>query len=71
MTISNEANHLDEEDVGLLFNRFYTADQPRSGNGTDLGLSIAKSLMNNMNGKLSAELKGNQLFMTCEWMLKA
>ena len=46
-----------EKDVELFFNRFYTADQTRSGKGTGLGLSIAKALMDKMNGKLSAELK--------------
>ena len=40
---------------------------PQPGKGTGLGLSIAKSLMSKMNGKLTAELHGNQLFMKCEW----
>jgi signal transduction histidine kinase len=69
LTISNEAKHVTEFNLGLLFNRFYKADQTRSGKGTGLGLSIAKSLMLKMDGKLSAELKAGRLHMKCEWKL--
>lgn len=34
-----------------------------------LGLSIAKSLMDKMNGSLTAELHGGNLTMTCRWKL--
>lgn len=70
LTISNDADHLTGKDVERFFDRFYTADQTRSGEGTGLGLSIAKSLMTKMNGKLSAELKGDQLYITCEWKME-
>lgn len=69
LVISNNVKELTEEDVQLFFDRFYTADQTRSGKGTGLGLSIAKSFMEMMDGKLSAELKDNQLYMKCEWKL--
>lgn len=69
LTISNDASRLTENDLNLLFNRFYTADQTRSGKSTGLGLSIAKSLMSKMDGKLSAELKDGQLYMRCIWNL--
>lgn len=45
------------------------ADQTRSGKGTGLGLSIAQSLMDKMNGELSAELKDGYLHMKCSWAL--
>ena len=69
LTISNDAEKLTEKDVELFFDRFYMADQTRSGKGTGLGLSIAKSLMDKMNGKLSAELKDEYLHMKCSWPL--
>ncbi len=69
LTISNDAEKLTEKDVELFFDRFYMADQTRSGKGTGLGLSIAKSLMDKMNGKLSAELKDEFLYMKCSWPL--
>lgn len=69
LIISNDAHNLTERDVELFFDRFYTADQTRSGKGTGLGLSIAKSLMDKMNGKFSAELKDGWLYMKCSWAL--
>lgn len=69
LTISNDVKDITEKDVELFFNRFYTADQTRSGKGTGLGLSIAKALMDKMNGKLSAELKYSWLYVKCSWIL--
>lgn len=69
LIISNDAYNLTERDVELFFDRFYTADQTRSGKGTGLGLAIAKSLMDKMNGKFSAELKDGWLYMKCSWSL--
>lgn len=68
LTISNDVKDITEKDVELFFNRFYTADQTRSGKGTGLGLPIAKALMDKMNGKLSAELKDSWLYVKCSWI---
>ncbi|QUL54898.1 HAMP domain-containing histidine kinase [Paenibacillus tritici] len=67
LSIVNEAKELSASDVRLLFDRFYTVDRTRSGQGSGLGLSIAKSLMNKMNGTLTAELHGGNLTMICRW----
>jgi signal transduction histidine kinase len=69
-TIVNDANHLNDADVKLLFNRFYTVDRTRSGSGSGLGLSIAKSLMEKMGGSLEAELGSGRLTMRCTWKLR-
>ncbi|WP_342476414.1 histidine kinase dimerization/phospho-acceptor domain-containing protein [Paenibacillus sp. FSL H7-0350] len=69
LRIVNEAKDLSDMDVRLLFDRFYTVDRTRSGQGSGLGLSIAKSLMNKMNGTLTAELHGDNLNMVCRWPL--
>lgn len=69
LSISNPAEQLSEKELILLFDRFYKADQTRTGNGTGLGLPIAKSLMTKMGGQLTAELKDQQLIMKCEWKL--
>ncbi|MCP3029493.1 sensor histidine kinase KdpD [Halobacillus sp. A5] len=67
LIVRNTVKDLKEQDVQHLFDRFYKADHTRAEKGTGLGLPIAKSLMEKMNGSLSAELKENQLLMTCEW----
>lgn len=45
LTISNSVSNLNELNVQHMFDRFYKADQTRTGKGTGLGLPIAKSLM--------------------------
>ncbi|MGE7945576.1 sensor histidine kinase [Lysinibacillus sp. NPDC093688] len=67
LNIMNPAKELKEQDLPLLFDRFYKVDQTRTKKSTGLGLFIAKSLMIKMDGNLSAELNGDQLLMKCEW----
>ncbi|WP_238327549.1 sensor histidine kinase [Paenibacillus gorillae] len=71
LTIINEAKELAGSDVSLLFDRFYTADRARSAQTSGLGLSIAKSLMHNMGGTLTAELQGDSFIIICRWKLAA
>ena len=52
ITFSNTAPALDGVDVGRLFDRFFTVEAARSSTG--LGLSIARSLVERMNGSISA-----------------
>ncbi|WP_240703047.1 ATP-binding protein [Cohnella luojiensis] len=67
LTVVNDAKFLAGSDVSLLFDRFYTADRTRSAQGSGLGLSIAKSLMEKMNGSLTAVLYGDRLALICAW----
>lgn len=67
LTIINDARELAGSDVNLLFDRFYTADRARSAQTSGLGLPIAKSLMTNMGGTLTAELNGEKLMLVCRW----
>ena len=52
ITFSNHAAKLDEVKVGRLFDRFYTVENGQ--NNTGLGLSIAKSLTEQMRGSITA-----------------
>lgn len=56
---TNTAAGLDEVQVGKLFNRFFTVETARDSTG--LGLSITKTLMEQMNGTITAQYVENQL----------
>lgn len=59
VTFSNTATDLDGVDVGRLFDRFFTVEAARSSTG--LGLSIARTLVERMNGSISAEYSDSVL----------
>ena len=56
---SNTAISLDEVQVGKLFDRFYTVEAARRSTG--LGLAIAKTLVEQMNGKIEANYKNKKI----------
>ncbi len=59
ITLSNAAPGLDEVQVGRLFDRFYTVESARHSTG--LGLSIARSLTERMDGTVSAQYEDGRL----------
>src|SRR5699024_9048804 len=67
ITISNDAPALTEEDVERFFDRFYMADQTRSGKSTGVGLSSVKSRTEDINRNITAELRDLRLSIVCEW----
>ena len=56
---SNTASSLNGVQVGKLFDRFFTVEAARNSNG--LGLSIAKTLVEQMGGFILAELENKKL----------
>ena len=62
VTFTNSAHSLDEVQVGKLFDRFYTVETARKSTG--LGLTIARTLAEQMNGSISASYKNGKLSMT-------
>lgn len=59
VTFSNSASSLDPTQVGRMFERFYTVETAR--NATGLGLSIARLLVERMNGTITADCKNGRL----------
>ncbi len=71
LTVSNDSQPLTDLQLHHLFDRFYTIDQSRNkGNaGNGLGLSIAKVICENHNGRINAEYSENRLTFTAVFPL--
>lgn len=59
ITFANTASGLNEVQVGKLFDRFYTVEAARKSTG--LGLAIVRTLIEQMNGTISAAYFENKL----------
>jgi signal transduction histidine kinase len=59
ITFSNKAPGLNEVQVGKLFDRFYTVEAARKSTG--LGLAIARTLVEQMEGTIYATYEDNRL----------
>lgn len=59
IVFSNHTSDLNEIQIGKLFDRFYTVNTARKSTG--LGLSIAKALIEKMEGNISANYSNNVL----------
>ncbi len=62
---SNTASGLNEVQVGKLFDRFYTVEAARKSTG--LGLSIARTLVEQMQGTISAAYQNNRLSISIQF----
>lgn len=62
VTFANTARELSKVDIGRLFDRFYTVEAARNASG--LGLSIAKHLMEQMEGEIRAAYR-NEILSIC------
>lgn len=60
IVFANTASKLDVVEVERLFDRFYTVETAK--NSTGLGLSIAKTLVEQMRGEISAKYKDGKLY---------
>lgn len=67
LLIENAAEYVNEEDLNLMFDRFYRTDKSRNSQkgGYGIGLSIAKAIVSAHKGKINASSRdGKSLLMT-------
>ena len=59
LLVQNEVLHPEYVDVRRIFERFYKADIARSKMSSGLGMAIARQLVEQMHGSITADLEGN------------
>ena len=64
LTVANTAKDIPQDQLEHLFDRFYRLDTEGNPNGSGLGLSIAKSIVQQMGGTLTATSENNLVAFT-------
>jgi Osmosensitive K+ channel histidine kinase len=64
----NDKGNMKEEELKLIFDRFYTGDQTRNNGSTGLGLTITKMLVEKMKGCIDARFENDSFVIELQWM---
>ncbi|MDF2543364.1 MAG: sensory transduction protein kinase [Herbinix sp.] len=67
LLFQNDKNQMREENLKLIFDRFYTGDLTRNNQNTGLGLTISKLLTEKMKGSIRAYLEGDLFTIELIW----
>lgn len=63
----NDKEVMKEEELKLIFDRFYTGDQTRNSGSTGLGLTITRILVEKMKGSVSARFEEDMFVIELLW----
>lgn len=67
LQFKNDKYNMKEEELKLIFDRFYIGDQTRNEGSTGLGLTITKILVEKMKGSIEARLEENMFVIELRW----
>jgi signal transduction histidine kinase len=65
----NDRNNIPEEEIKLIFERFYSGDKSRGSQSTGLGLTITKILVEKMKGTIEARFEDDLFVIEIRWPL--
>lgn len=65
----NDRGEMTDQELSLIFNRFYTGDASRSNSGTGLGLTITKLLVEKMKGSIDARFEDDLFIIELQWTI--
>lgn len=63
----NDRRNITDEELKVIFERFYTGDQSRSSQSTGLGLTITKLLVEKLQGAIEARFEGEFFMIEIRW----
>ncbi len=63
----NDRRNITDQDLKVIFERFYTGDQSRSSQSTGLGLTITKLLVERLQGTIEARFEGEFFIIEIRW----
>lgn len=64
ISFENDYQMQEPIDINKVFDRFYKADEARSKTSTGLGLSIAKELVERLNGSIAGTVQDGRFIIT-------
>lgn len=70
ISFANDVQDLDEEEIKLLFNRFYMKDISRNNQSSGLGLTVTKLLIEAMGGYIEAEIDKDWIVFKVKFILE-
>ncbi|WP_461204755.1 sensor histidine kinase [Clostridium sp. DL1XJH146] len=67
---TNAAPNLNDKDIELIFNSFYTKNPTRNDENTGLGLYIVKTLVERLGNKIDAKLIDGMITVKITWIIR-